>query len=73
MSQKVCLVGAIDSYSYSFLYTCVYKVDVVKLLDYLLDIVMTLAWGRIMTSPHKYLSPFPLSLDSTEGLLKSLC
>ena len=26
------------TYSYSFLYTCVYKVVVVKLLDYLLDI-----------------------------------
>ena len=29
-------------YSYSFLYTCVYKVVVIKLLDYLLDII---AWS----------------------------
>ena len=39
------------TYSYSFLYTCVYNVVVVKLLDYLLDIT---AWSELEAQEFRY-------------------
>jgi hypothetical protein len=39
------------TYSYSFLYTCVYKVVVVKLLVYLLDIT---AWSELEAEAFHY-------------------
>jgi hypothetical protein len=43
----------ICTYSDSFLYTCVYKVVVMKLLDYLLDII---AWSK-----HQHFSALALT------------
>ena len=39
------------TYSYLFLYTCVYKVVVVNLLDYLLDIT---AWSELEAQAFHY-------------------
>ena len=41
----------ICTYSESFLYTCVYKVVVVKVLDYLLDIT---AWSELEAQAFRY-------------------